>query len=314
VLLELSLEARSTRGVLDLPVDLSTVEAVQDLIGGDRREVKKAIEIFSLPDDSGVSPIEIIKTQSIHRLVVTKWDEWAGPKTAAERASSYRDRSKTKDLPKEPSQPVTSTSLGTVTTVTPTGHNSTGQNKTKQDTQTGARTPDETSPEAEQAASGSVAETSSAVAPEESGYDMARRVFADEWQKHYRKPYPFDPQTGEKSEHPRFRDAGTYARQLGGNQGEEFLRHWASQYLRDKRDYYTKDRHPGRLWNMDAIRAAGDPPKPKQHPPSGPRKAAEPVAPPMPRAEHAARAEAIRAKLAGIGRPAVDSTAEKKAQ
>lgn len=97
VLLELSLEARATHGVIDLPLEWDTVEAVQDLLGGDRREVRKALQIFSLRDSTGVGTIEIIKDATRHRIVVTKWEEWAGPKSSTDRVRAHRENKKLED-------------------------------------------------------------------------------------------------------------------------------------------------------------------------------------------------------------------------
>jgi 5-methylcytosine-specific restriction endonuclease McrA len=76
VLLELSLEARATRGVIDLPADWSTVDSVHDLIRGDRREIQHALDVFTVPDETGVSPIRIQKTPSTHRVTLTNWEAW----------------------------------------------------------------------------------------------------------------------------------------------------------------------------------------------------------------------------------------------
>jgi len=94
VLLELSLEARPTRGVLDLPLHWSTLKAVHDLLGGNRREIKKALEEFQKPDELGHKSIEIERDESKHRLILTKWEEWAGPKSSTERVREHRDRQK----------------------------------------------------------------------------------------------------------------------------------------------------------------------------------------------------------------------------
>lgn len=123
VLLELSLEARATQGVIDLPLDWDTLDAVHDLLGGDRREIRKALQIFSLRDSTGVGAIEIIKDASRHRIVITKWEEWAGPKTSTERVRVHRDN---KRLEKNET-------LHGVSPETPETLYITGQDKTGQD-------------------------------------------------------------------------------------------------------------------------------------------------------------------------------------
>lgn len=127
VLLELSLEARATRGVLDLPPEWSTLDAVHSLLGGDRREIEVALNAFV------GDAIQVERTANVHTLTIPKWDEWAGPKTGAERQADYRERQRVTEPPLRP-----------VTGVTPTGHNRTGQERTKQDKTdpTGALAPD----------------------------------------------------------------------------------------------------------------------------------------------------------------------------
>lgn len=122
VLLELSLEARNTHGIIDLPVDWETLDALHDLLGGDRREIRKALDIFTFRDSSGVAAIEIVKDVLRHRCVITKWAEWAGPKSGAQRQADYI---KNKQLQE-------SVRHYAVTAVTPTLHNSTEQNTTEE--------------------------------------------------------------------------------------------------------------------------------------------------------------------------------------
>jgi hypothetical protein len=94
VLLELSLEARPSRGIIDLPIHWSTLKGVHDLLGGNRREIKKALEEFQKPDELGQTAIRIERDESKHRLIITKWEEWAGPKSSAERVAAHRERQK----------------------------------------------------------------------------------------------------------------------------------------------------------------------------------------------------------------------------
>src|SRR6185369_11946408 len=91
VLLELALEARATRGRLDLPLDWTTLDAVHDLLGGNRKEVRLALEIFQKPDADGAQPIRILKNSTRHELVIAKWEQWAGPKSSAERVAKHRE-------------------------------------------------------------------------------------------------------------------------------------------------------------------------------------------------------------------------------
>lgn len=133
----------------------------------------------------------------------------------------------------------------------------------------------------------------------ESGYDLARRVFAEEWAARYGEPYVFSTDLGPRGEDQKFRTVGEHAKASGGARAEEFLRHWARRFVRDDRDFYARDRHPGRLFTIDAVRGYGQPTKPRPHAPAKPR---EPEPPPLPPAESAARGrEAIARLVAGIG-------------
>jgi hypothetical protein len=118
VLLELSLEARPTKGVIDLPTDWDTVDALHDMLGGDRREIRKALQIFSFRDSSGVPAIEIIKDALRHQCVITKWAEWAGPKSNAERQAEFKENKRLRERGRYQS----------VTEVTPTGEDRTRHN------------------------------------------------------------------------------------------------------------------------------------------------------------------------------------------
>jgi hypothetical protein len=107
VYLELALEARATEGTIELPLEWDTLDAVHDLLGGGRAEIKNALEAFTKVDDTGVSPLEIVKNSTQHALIVTKWGEWAGPKSSTRRVREFRERQKNAGLaPVETLRPV----------------------------------------------------------------------------------------------------------------------------------------------------------------------------------------------------------------
>lgn len=124
VLLELSLEARQTQGRLDLPVGWETLDAVHDLLGGNRDEIEAAL--FAFMGDA----IIVERTGTAHTLTIAKWDEWAGPKTGAERQRDFRDRHR-----------VTGPALQPVTPVTPTEEKRTGENITGEEKRSAAARP-----------------------------------------------------------------------------------------------------------------------------------------------------------------------------
>lgn len=98
VYLELALEARANAGSIELPPEWDTVTAVHDLLGGKRSEIKTALEEFQKVDDDGVSPLKIVQDSSKHTLIVSKWSDWAGPKSSTKRVREFRERQKNAQL------------------------------------------------------------------------------------------------------------------------------------------------------------------------------------------------------------------------
>jgi len=115
VLLELAREARRTHGVLRFPPGWDLIRAVHDLLGGDRREIRKALTLFQIRDDLGQSVIEIERDVSELRLRITKFSKWAGPKTNAERQAEFKENRRLQDNER----------YRQVTEVTPTGQDRT---------------------------------------------------------------------------------------------------------------------------------------------------------------------------------------------
>lgn len=223
VLLELSLEARPTRGVIDLPLDWGTLDAVHDLLGGDRAEVKRALEAFTKVDDTGVSPIEIVKTSAIHRLKLTKWNDWAGPKSSAERVADYRERKKNGKI--EPAV--------TLHPVTP----SNGRNalQTVQTVQTGER--DVTSP-------------APPPSQTETGYDLAWRIWRELWAARYGETYQRTVDTGTKGDDRVLQRVGALALEHG-DRAEAVLRLKLGQYFANDNPWLLRNRHPTRVFESD---------------------------------------------------------------
>jgi hypothetical protein len=88
--MEISLEARKRRGYILLPFGMSDVDAVHDILGGNRKEIDQALTLLSSPPEPMISfePME-----NGRALVVTTWGRWNPvDQTAAERAQRYRKR------------------------------------------------------------------------------------------------------------------------------------------------------------------------------------------------------------------------------
>jgi len=122
----------------------------------------------------------------------------------------------------------------------------------------------------------------------ESGYDLAKRVFAEEWQAKYREPYNFDfVDAGPESENRVLQGLGGKAKERG-EEAERWLRHVVKTYLRDHghRDFLVGARHAAK-YIRKSWQSYGNPPTAK--PRVAPVRPAEPVAPALSAAELAAK-------------------------
>lgn len=124
IYLELSLLARPSAGRIALPRGFrSDVDAVHDILGGDRREIKAALELLTVPldpSDPEDQPLISLSGPENRRVIeVTAHDRWVRPDTTAARVRKHRKRRL------EESQQVTGSCNATdnvtgVTAVTPT--------------------------------------------------------------------------------------------------------------------------------------------------------------------------------------------------
>lgn len=93
VYLELCLLARKGRGVVVLPVGMRDVDAVCDVLGGDRAEIRKALTLLSLRSSPEVEPmIRIEDTPAGRALVIVAWEKWNKIDDSAARVARYRER------------------------------------------------------------------------------------------------------------------------------------------------------------------------------------------------------------------------------
>ena len=98
ILMELSLASRHTQGVLEFPASWTIEKAVCDLLGGDRREIVKALTLLQIQDSDGHAAIKISRDDATLMLEITKWQTYAGPKTGAERQSLYIRNKRLRDI------------------------------------------------------------------------------------------------------------------------------------------------------------------------------------------------------------------------
>lgn len=88
VYMELSLEARAERGTVRLPVGMTALDGVHDVLGGDRGEVEAALDLLT----SGPDPMVVVRGKpGALLLIITKWAAWNRVDESAERAKKYRE-------------------------------------------------------------------------------------------------------------------------------------------------------------------------------------------------------------------------------
>lgn len=94
VYMELSYLARPKKGLVELPRGMSDLDAVHDVLGGNKREVAAALKLFMLPLEEGDAPMLRITTADTKRyLEVVAWKKWnPASDSSAERVAAFRNR------------------------------------------------------------------------------------------------------------------------------------------------------------------------------------------------------------------------------
>lgn len=94
IYLELSALARPRAGSVDLPVGMSELDGVRDLIGGDAREIKAALRTLTTPMADGEAPmLRFDGTKGKLTLVVPAWAKWNDkPGGSTQRVREHRER------------------------------------------------------------------------------------------------------------------------------------------------------------------------------------------------------------------------------
>lgn len=75
VFLELSLLARPGRGELELPMGMKLLDGVHDLLGGGRREVELALELYTAGPDSKAPSLLVEGEEGAWRLKIPSWEK-----------------------------------------------------------------------------------------------------------------------------------------------------------------------------------------------------------------------------------------------
>ena len=133
----------------------------------------------------------------------------------------------------------------------------------------------------------------------ETGFDLAKRIFAEEWLAKYREPYNFDfLDAGPESENRVLQGLGGKAKERG-EEAERWLRHVVRAYLHDRghQDFLVRARHAAKFIRR-SWQSYGNPTKPKPARASPP---AEPVAPALSVEEQGRRAAEAMKAIGKIG-------------
>jgi len=96
--------------------------------------------------------------------------------------------------------------------------------------------------------------------PAESGYDLARRLFARAWQAQYGQEYTFTARTGPGSDDVALQATGHRALELCAQDRKRaaaLLAHWTRSYVADDTPSIAKHRHPARFFTPDIANKYG---------------------------------------------------------
>jgi len=261
VLLELCHEARPTQGVLHLPPEWDTISAVHDRIGGNRKEIRLALEILQIPDSTGSQVLQIVRVATEHRLEIVKWDEWVGPKSSTERSHLSRtraaDSNKHAQLTKAKTLHAVASSLQGNPNATPRVEESRIEERRSDAREDSPReeirsqTQIRVVPSAPPAPPESV-EPDEPAAPE-SGFDLASRLWNEEYQARFRKAFDHSPLTGSGSDDKLLQAMGAKVAGLAAGEGEKYLRRKFREYLKDpgRKGWLDDEGHPLRILQND---------------------------------------------------------------
>lgn len=133
----------------------------------------------------------------------------------------------------------------------------------------------------------------------ESGYDLARRVFAEEWRAKKGRDYVWSTRTGKGSDDWAMLETGRFAREgCDPQRAEARMRHWCKAYMREGKAYLVDEGHPARCLTRDVANKYGEP---KQAKPAIVPQARAPTEPAMSVEEQGRRAASLADMVKKIG-------------
>ena len=123
VFLELAHEARPGRGVVELPAGMTLLDGVHDVLGGDRRELARALELYTAGPDRDAPSLVVEGEAGALRLRIPSWEAWNRVDDSAERTREYRRKKREAascDASRDGHATVTTSHLGDASPVTVT--------------------------------------------------------------------------------------------------------------------------------------------------------------------------------------------------
>jgi hypothetical protein len=94
IYLELSLLAREFNGVVPISKRLDVVDAIHDLIGGDRRQIEDSIEYLFHSDENDEPMLSVAHDGTKRVIRINAWQSWNVSDDSAERVRRYREKKK----------------------------------------------------------------------------------------------------------------------------------------------------------------------------------------------------------------------------
>lgn len=142
VFLEICIEARPLLGEIELRTDMDAHDAVHDLLGGNRDEVRKAVD-----DLMRAGMVHVDESADGRRLTIPSWEHWNKADESTERVKRWRAKKREPATQSETVCNVTRNVTATVaSTFTQQGREEESREEKKRAEETGARAPEDAPP------------------------------------------------------------------------------------------------------------------------------------------------------------------------